>query len=470
MIQVYALGGFRVLRDGADVKALAGQPMRGALVTYLAIEREVTRDSLLAVFWPESRDATARHALRQALLNLRRELGPDWIGAAPLNLSMTDRLKTDVDAFLAALAESDWCGAAEHYSGPFLAGVHLHRGHAWQAWVTARRLDYARAFRTACRNWVDDTVAVGNAAAAIGAARLWVERDPTDDEAQHRLIELLAGAGERTEALRQFEVYAQLLRVDGLDPLDETLALYDALRDSPQKPRRPEPPHDTDADSSLSQVPLHARNSDEWSSTAFPGPPSVADSSPIASHWTRFRFGRRSGIVAFGALIFIGVFLATRGDSGRVANGRMAVLPFILLMNPAAEHIGEALVADLEFSVGTFSPVIEGEFVRASWSSLVPPGGLDAGEHRRRIAARLKPLGADQWIDGSITQAGDSIDVRVFLHNLNSVANVIGLTAPLPEDRKERRALADSLAHRLFAREVRARARLMELLLQDRSH
>lgn len=54
--------------------------------------------------------------------------------------------------------------------------------------------------------------------------------DPTDDEAQHRLISALAAAGERIEAIRQFETYVRLLVPNGLEPLDETRELVEQLR------------------------------------------------------------------------------------------------------------------------------------------------------------------------------------------------------------------------------------------------
>jgi Tol biopolymer transport system component len=73
-------------------------------------------------------------------------------------------------------------------------------------------------------------VHVGAVADAIEAARAWVTLEPYDDEAQHRLIELLAGSGQRSEALAQYERYERLLKADDLEPLDETKALVALLR------------------------------------------------------------------------------------------------------------------------------------------------------------------------------------------------------------------------------------------------
>src|SRR5262245_44692192 len=66
--------------------------------------------------------------------------------------------------------------------------------------------------------------------AALTIAWQWVELESLEDEAQHRLIELLAATGERAEGLRQAESYEKLLREDGLEPLDETKKLLERLR------------------------------------------------------------------------------------------------------------------------------------------------------------------------------------------------------------------------------------------------
>ncbi|UCC48718.1 MAG: hypothetical protein JSV41_00645, partial [Gemmatimonadota bacterium] len=58
--------------------------------------------------------------------------------------------------------------------------------------------------------------------------------DPLDDEVQHLLIECLYLRGERVAALRQFEIYRDLLaRELEVEPLEYTLALVERIREEP---------------------------------------------------------------------------------------------------------------------------------------------------------------------------------------------------------------------------------------------
>ncbi|NIQ55017.1 MAG: hypothetical protein GWN71_16985, partial [Gammaproteobacteria bacterium] len=71
----------------------------------------------------------------------------------------------------------------------------------------------------------------GDGEAALNIAREWVELEPLDDEAQHQFIRLLAEAGHRSEALRQYERYAERIRAElEVEPLEETITLVERIR------------------------------------------------------------------------------------------------------------------------------------------------------------------------------------------------------------------------------------------------
>jgi DNA-binding SARP family transcriptional activator len=73
---------------GTAVDAVLVHPKRLALLSYLAVssstEPLVSREGLLALFWPESDERRAREALRQGLRFLRRSLGPEPGGGAAM--------------------------------------------------------------------------------------------------------------------------------------------------------------------------------------------------------------------------------------------------------------------------------------------------------------------------------------------------------------------------------------------------
>lgn len=236
-IRVISFGGLRVLEDGRELQRILSQRSRAALFVYLTIERRVSRDALTAMFWPESDAENARHALRQSLYHIRNALGAvDWIESRPHELLVHRVAGTDAAEFSDAIERGDSAHAVQLYRGPFLDAVHLVDLQAWECWVDARRTRYARQFRKASRDLLDTKVSDRDFDGAIAIAERWTALDPTDDEAQHRLIATLAAAGERTDAIRQYETYARLLAPDGLEPLDETRELINRLADDRVRP------------------------------------------------------------------------------------------------------------------------------------------------------------------------------------------------------------------------------------------
>ena len=78
MIRLQTLGTVDLRSDGREMSTVIAQPTRLALLAYLAAARPRgfhSRDTLIALFWPESDGERARNSLRQALHHLRRSLG-----------------------------------------------------------------------------------------------------------------------------------------------------------------------------------------------------------------------------------------------------------------------------------------------------------------------------------------------------------------------------------------------------------
>ena len=81
MIQLTILGSTDLRGpDGQALLSVLSQPKRLTLLAYLALNatgRFTRRDTLLALFWPDSEPDKARASLRRSLSYLRKSLGPD---------------------------------------------------------------------------------------------------------------------------------------------------------------------------------------------------------------------------------------------------------------------------------------------------------------------------------------------------------------------------------------------------------
>ena len=396
-IQLVTFGGLHVVDDGGDLERLLAQHSRAALFIYLAVERRVSRESLTAVFWPESDAENARHALRQSLYQLRKAVGGgELIDSRAHELVMSDEVQVDAQGFTAALECGDAASAVRLYRGAFLDGVHLVDLKSWENWVDSRRAQYSRAFRKACRDLLEHRSTAGDLAGAIEAAELWTARDPSDDEAQHRLIESLAAAGERAEAIRQYETYERMLEPDGLEPRVETRALVERLRSAA-------PPLPTLVTARAATDP----------SVPPKRPASAAPASRRPLRWRPF--------AAAGALIGLVAtawgLRSTRFSSAPAASTTaIAVFPFSVRGAQTADYLGDGMVNLLGRAIDGAGPLRPVD-TRATFAAVAEVGGnMTDARHANRVAAKL---GAARFVLGDVVEAGRKLQIEAAVYDLD---------------------------------------------------
>ncbi|MEE8147489.1 MAG: protein kinase [Longimicrobiales bacterium] len=197
---------------------------------HLALEGETTRESAMALLWPQSNPENARHSLSQTLYELRKDLGDDWIETVGEILRASD-LESDARSFDDAVAAERYGEALGLYGGPFLEGTYLVDSGEFQKWVDRQRSGIERMRRKAQHAQTESRLGEGDLDGALAVAHSWVDCDPLDDEAQHTQIKLLAAAGRRSEALSQFEEFERILHVElQVTPLDDTCRLIEQIR------------------------------------------------------------------------------------------------------------------------------------------------------------------------------------------------------------------------------------------------
>ncbi|AHG88557.1 transcriptional activator domain-containing protein [Gemmatirosa kalamazoonensis] len=227
------------MRDAAgdEARVLLVQPKRLALFAYLVLkgpDRLTRRDSLLALFWPESADDAARHSLRQAVHGIRQALGSDVIarrGNDAIGVG-AGQVWCDAAEFERAVSERRYEDALGLYGGALLDGFHV-AGVApeLERWVDGERARLHGMALGCAHALTDDAERVGNLPLALHSARDTVRLAPLDERAFRRLMMLLHATGDRAGALRAYESFAARMAAElEAEPSAETQALADRVR------------------------------------------------------------------------------------------------------------------------------------------------------------------------------------------------------------------------------------------------
>lgn len=203
--------------DGAELRPVVAQPRRVALLAYLALAKPRgphQRDTLLALFWPERDEESARNALNQAVHFLRRYLGADaFVARSGGEIGLArEHLWCDVTAFDDALDANRPSDAIELYQGELLDGFHIGEAPEFQRWLESERARVASRYMHAIGVVAEQRETAGDFDGAVKLWRRLAARDPLSSRIALRLMRGLAAAGDPTAAVQHARVHEALLR------------------------------------------------------------------------------------------------------------------------------------------------------------------------------------------------------------------------------------------------------------------
>lgn len=237
MVRLQTLGRLDVRGSSEEsLAAVTSRPREMALLVYLATAAPGAfrrRDTVLAMFWPETPEDRARHTLNQMLYELRQALGEEVLvshGQDEIGVS-AEHLQCDIMEFRRALEEKRWENALALYTGPFLPGFFVSNAPDMERWIEEERQDHRRAARDAAVALSERLEKSGEIQQATRWARRAWEVEPSSEALLRRLMTLLHQMGERSEALGLFRDFTHRLAEDyGLEPGAETVELVATIR------------------------------------------------------------------------------------------------------------------------------------------------------------------------------------------------------------------------------------------------
>jgi WD40 repeat protein/DNA-binding SARP family transcriptional activator len=228
---------------------VAGQaidlPSRGAqaLVAYLALSPGVAhrREHLAALLWPDSTEANSRNNLRVALWRARKSIEAPPAGLfgrfhtseieIALRLAAGDVVDAAAfDGSAAAKTSEELIATASAYGGELLPGF-------YDDWVVLERQRLQAAFETRM-SLLLDRLAVEERWGEIGLwGERWIALGQTPEPAYRALMIAHAAAGDRSRVAATYRRCVSALKADlGVEPSEETIALFHSLTDGGRPP------------------------------------------------------------------------------------------------------------------------------------------------------------------------------------------------------------------------------------------
>jgi LuxR family transcriptional regulator, maltose regulon positive regulatory protein len=252
-LRVRSLGAFGIWRGDHEVRDRDWRSTKARQLFQLLLTergRTLPRDRVLEALWPEMDSEAAANNLRVTLNRLGKAVEPDRPEGAPpayliqqgdtygFNIESDHHL--DAADFAEAVANGQRAArrgqraaaiaafrtAIALYGGPYLPD------NMYEDWTVVERERLAMLFNDAAMRLGALLLEEGLAHEAIGLAWRVLENDRAHEEAYRLLMRAHATLGERSTALRLYARCVTMLHDElGVEPLPETTALYNTLRE-----------------------------------------------------------------------------------------------------------------------------------------------------------------------------------------------------------------------------------------------
>lgn len=212
----------------ADQEVNIGRNKAVALLAYLAVTPQpVTRETLLALLWPDYEPQAAQSQLRQMLWAINKVIGKEWlqVDRQAIGFIAQSTLQIDVRLYLQCLQAlpatptdparlAGLLTVADLYRGDLLAGFTIGNSAEFAQWQQLETEAWRHRQMSVLSEIVTHLTNRQTYMEAITYARRWLALDPVNEAPHLHLMQLYVYSGQRGLALRQYQECVQRLNAE----------------------------------------------------------------------------------------------------------------------------------------------------------------------------------------------------------------------------------------------------------------
>jgi DNA-binding SARP family transcriptional activator len=244
-LRIRLLGSLELERDGESLERFPSRKAR-ELFAYLAIQRDDThpREQLAGIFWGDSSDDKARHALNTTLWRINRVLSGaaqgsngstssnGYLRISPQSIAFnaSSDVWLDVAEFESRCAMADHAATEAEQVTMYEQAISFYRGDllpdCYEDWCLVERERLQALYVRALTRLMTHYAARSEHEQAIEAGRRILGCDPLQEEVHRDLIRLYLDLGQPAQSLRQYRTCEELLQRElAIRPAPETRSL-----------------------------------------------------------------------------------------------------------------------------------------------------------------------------------------------------------------------------------------------------
>ncbi len=197
-----------------------------ALFYALCINKMMTREAVMRLFWPDNDEKTARNRLRDILYSLRKTLGEDTIlavGNGIIELNPLANIVIDTDNITKN-------NVVEAYKGDFLDCFYIKNCLEFEEWVEGRRKHYKAMYVHALKERIKNKSGESLDEELQRYITLISQNDVYSEQTYREMMQLYISLGQYNQAIMLYNMLEQILERDlGEKPERKTTELFEQI-------------------------------------------------------------------------------------------------------------------------------------------------------------------------------------------------------------------------------------------------
>ena len=203
-----------------------------ALFYYLLVNRQATRDELVALLWPDADEETGRKNLRNAIYHIKKTFNEDVILSdkkAIVAINSNIEIETDIKNMIEGKSDAE----IDVYEGEFLKGFFIKQSEEFDQWLDFTREHYKEIYIAKLNNKVAEALGEVNVILAEKLLKSLIAIDEFNEEAYRNLIKLYFDEGHYNKAIDLYNKLKYKLEEElGIMPEVKSIELFEKVLES----------------------------------------------------------------------------------------------------------------------------------------------------------------------------------------------------------------------------------------------
>jgi DNA-binding SARP family transcriptional activator/energy-coupling factor transporter ATP-binding protein EcfA2 len=178
------------------------------LFYYVCINKKITREEAINIFWADNDETSARKNLRDAIYKIKKTLGDDIFSASSksvIEFNSEIILEIDIDSITPS-------NIANKYTGDFLGNFLIKNCYDFENWVSEKKDDFKKFYTKAVAKKVNELVNIGDFKSIQKYSNILIENDPYNEKTYRYLMKIYALSGDYNKAIKLYYDLTSILK------------------------------------------------------------------------------------------------------------------------------------------------------------------------------------------------------------------------------------------------------------------